>query len=159
MTPEQSALYGNYLVASELAIYCQKTREEMKDKLKHFGTLPSEFIKYMTTYNLLRNCYEHHKAISHRGLQIPIKEMGLFTHDGKKIVIGEVLEGPTTINLKFTQKTIHIKKGQPALLTYEDLVSTELYLMLEVSKQLENNVNDIIQHTRDQNSRNDKADA
>jgi len=124
--------------------YCSQTKEEMKDKLKHFGDFPSEFVKYMTTYNLLRNCYEHHKSISKKGLQIPIKKMGLYTQDGKEVEIGKVIQGGSTISVKFSQKTINIKKGQPALLTYEDLVSTELYLMLEVPVQIEKTVMSII---------------
>lgn len=149
MNLEEASKYANSLLDEELSLYCQKTREEMKDKLKHFGDLPPEFTKYITTYNLLRNCYEHHKAISQRGLQIPIKKMGLYTQDGKEVEIGKVIKGGSTISVKFTQKTIHIKKGQPALLTYEDLVSTELYLTLEVPLQIEKKVAEIIQNNKD----------
>lgn len=144
MSLEEASKYANSLLDEELSLYCQKNREEMKDKLKHFGELSPEFTKYIVTYNLLRNCYEHHKAISQRGLQIPIKKMGLYTQDGKEVVIGKVVKGGSTISVKFTQKTIHIKKGQPALLAYEDLVSTELYLMLEVPLRIEKKVVEII---------------
>lgn len=137
-------VYYQSILNAEKMDYCSKTKEEVKDKLKHFGEFPQEFIKYITTYNLLRNCYEHHKAISRRGLQIPIKKMGLYTQDGKEVEIGKVIQGGSTISVKFTQKTINVKKGQPALLTYEDLVSTEMYLMLEVPIQIEKAVTDII---------------
>lgn len=124
----------------ELFDYCQRTREEFSVKLKHFNNLEPEFIRYMTTYNLLRNCYEHHKAISQRGLQIPIKRMGLYTKDGKKVVIGKTIEGGSTITIKFTQKTVHIKSGEAALLTYEDIESMAIYLTIEVPRQIANQV-------------------
>ncbi|PIZ24952.1 hypothetical protein COY48_00160 [Candidatus Collierbacteria bacterium CG_4_10_14_0_8_um_filter_43_86] len=144
MSIQEAQVYYQSILNEEIMNYCSQTKEEMKDKLKHFGDFPSEFVKYMTTYNLLRNCYEHHKAISKKGLQIPIKKMGLYTQDGKEVEIGKVIQGGSTISVKFSQKTINIKKGQPALLTYEDLVSTELYLMLEVPVQIEKTVMSII---------------
>lgn len=124
----------------ELFDYCQHAREEFATKLKHFSALTPEFVRYMTTYNLLRNCYEHHKAISQRGLQIPIKKMGLFTKDGKKVVIGQTIEGGSTITIKFTQKTIAVKKQQAAILSYDDIESMVLYLATVVPGEVANDV-------------------
>lgn len=144
MTSKEATEYMNSLLDMELNEYSRQRREEMKEKLKHFGDLPQEFIKYMTTYATLRNCYEHHKAISGRGLQIPIKQMGLYTQGNKELSLGDTVEGGSTISLKFIQKTISIKKGQAAHLSYEDLVSTEFYLGWMVPSQIENRVIEII---------------
>jgi hypothetical protein len=139
-TQEKAVVFLNEQIEKTLFEYCQKTRENLPTKLKHFSGLSPEFTKYITTYNLLRNCYEHQKAISQRGIQIPIQKMQ-FSAGGeviKKLPI--VLKGPSTISMVFTQKTIHIKKGQAAVLSYEDIESTALYLTMNVPKQITQSV-------------------
>jgi len=128
--------YVNNLILEELIEYCSKTKDLFKTKLDYFSNLPAEFIKYMTTYNLLRNCYEHHKAISKSTLQIPIKTWGIFTSDGKKVEIDKPIEGGTNISVVWSQKNIQVLRGEAVKLPYEDIVFTELYFHLMIPRLL-----------------------
>ena len=96
-----------------------------------------KFINFMCNYTLLRNCYEHHKVISKRGMQIPIQQWGIYREDGEKFNIGEVVEGGRKVILKWEKKTIAIKGGYVALLSYDDILYTSLYLQMVVPNTLE----------------------
>jgi hypothetical protein len=48
-----------------------------------------------------------------------------------------IILGGSTIEMRFIEKTIHITRGQAALLSYEDLESMVFYLVVEVPKELQ----------------------
>jgi len=128
---KMSAVEAGKYVDSQLDLamheYNDKKREDFAMKLKHFPELPSEDVRFLTNYNLLRNCYEHHKAISQRGLQIPINKLVLEAN-GKTINIPSVVEAGMKIAISRKTKTVAIKKGEAAKLSYGDFEFAVFYL-------------------------------
>lgn len=128
---KMSAVEAGKYVDSQLDLamqeYNSKSREDFATKLKHFPHIKTDDVRFLTNYNLLRNCYEHHKAISQRGLQIPIN-MLVIEADGKPINIPCEVEGGTAITIVRKTKTIAVKKGEAAKLTYEDFEFAVFYL-------------------------------
>lgn len=135
MDSQKLSEFMNQQIQLELQKYCQKTKEEFSQKLLYFQKLPSKFIQYITRYNTLRNCYEHHKAISGKGINIPIFKIKLMSGD-KPIKLGEVLKTASVIKLKISQKTIVVKKGNAAIISQEDIESTAFYIVTTIPSLL-----------------------
>jgi hypothetical protein len=87
---------------------------------------------------LLKRQFIYHKAIAQDTLQIPVRNIGLYAQ-GKHITMEKpmIILGGSTIEMRFIEKTIHITRGQAALLSYEDLESMVFYLVVEVPKELQ----------------------
>ena len=106
-------------------------------KLDMLPRLSSDYDLALRGYFDIRNAIEHHKSVASRDMAFSRQHQELFTDKGVQLTnLPMILEGPSTISVKFDWITNVFKKGSEITLSESDLEDFIMTLRLRIIPEL-----------------------